>query len=167
MRFTGLEDGTGATYGAYGVPDPEAPYPRDYVIDQNGIVRHWSWEYDPQELIETIDGLLASTAVEEGGSSPPVVARSRLWLAPPAPHPIRPGSEVRYRLAEPEAITLSVYDPAGRLVRTLFDGAARAGEQVLVWDGRDRNGRPVSSGVYFLVLASEKERQTRRAVILR
>ena len=45
-------------YQTYRVPVPEAPYPQDYIIDQDGIVRYWSDEYDPQEIIKIIDQLL-------------------------------------------------------------------------------------------------------------
>jgi flagellar hook assembly protein FlgD len=42
-----------------------------------------------------------------------------------------------------------VYDVSGRLVTVLADGAAEAGNHAARWDGRDAQGRPVSSGVYF------------------
>ncbi len=57
QRFVGLVDNV-SLYNTYRVPNPEAPYPQDYIIDQNGYVRYWSDEYDPQEIIKTIDGLL-------------------------------------------------------------------------------------------------------------
>ena len=63
QRFTGLIDDQNV-YTTYRVPYPEAPYPQDYIIDQQGIVRYWSDEYDPQEIMRVIDGLLA-TNVEE------------------------------------------------------------------------------------------------------
>jgi len=42
---------------------------------------------------------------------------------------------------------LELYDPIGRLVRTLDAGPKPS--EVLHWDGRDEAGREVSSGVYF------------------
>jgi hypothetical protein len=49
-------------------------------------------------------------------------------------------------------IRLTVHDTAGRLVRTLVDGAEPAGTQEVSWDGRDDQGREVGSGIYFLRL---------------
>lgn len=57
MRFVGLEDPSGAQYSTYRVPDPLAPYPQDYVIDADGVVRYWSREYDPQHVTQVIDQL--------------------------------------------------------------------------------------------------------------
>jgi len=168
MRFVGLEDAGYDVYAAYGVPDPEAPYPRDFIIDPAGTVRYWSWEYDPQEIIGTIDALLAVTSVGSGGGRPVPGARdARLYLAPPSPSPARPGAEILYRLATPAKIDLSIYDPAGRLVRVLSGGERSTGEHILSWDGRNSRGRAAPSGVYFIVLTAGGETKSRRTVLLR
>jgi len=65
MRFVGLVDSSGV-YQAYRVPNPQAPYPQDYVIDQQGIVRYWSDQFDPQVVIRVIDRLLGP-GVETSG----------------------------------------------------------------------------------------------------
>ena len=57
-RFPGLHDPGSQQYQIYRVPNPEAPYPQDYIIDQEGKVAFWSEEYDPQEIISVIDRLL-------------------------------------------------------------------------------------------------------------
>ena len=57
-RLPGLHDPGSQQYNIYRVPNPEAPYPQDYLIDQEGRVAYWSDEYDPQELIRIIDSLL-------------------------------------------------------------------------------------------------------------
>jgi len=47
-------------------------------------------------------------------------------------------------------LALELYDPIGRLVRTLSAGpGGPKPSEVLRWDGRDESGREVSSGVYF------------------
>ncbi|UCG42089.1 MAG: T9SS type A sorting domain-containing protein [candidate division WOR-3 bacterium] len=64
MRYVGLQDDQGV-YGRYAPPMPEAPYPIDYVIDQHGIVRYWSDQYDAQAVIQTIERLLPTGVTEE------------------------------------------------------------------------------------------------------
>lgn len=53
-------------------------------------------------------------------------------------------------LPQPARVRASVYDVSGRVVRTLLDEQCQNGEQMIAWDGRDRGGRPVASGVYLL-----------------
>ena len=60
-RFPGLHDPGSQLYNIYRVPNPEAPYPQDYIIDQEGRIAYWSDEYDPKEIIRVIDGLLGYT----------------------------------------------------------------------------------------------------------
>lgn len=81
MRFVGLVDPAGGVYQAWRVPQPQAPYPQDYIIDQSGVVRYWADRFDPQAVIATID-LLLGTGVEEPGRGQ---------------GPVRPGPELTVR----------------------------------------------------------------------
>jgi hypothetical protein len=110
QRFIGLVDNQGV-YGTYRVPNPEAPYPQDYIIDQQGIVRYWSDEYDPQEIISVIDGLLA-TNIEEGKIEVPEHSESRLIIGP---NPTRGAFTIHAEGIMGNAL-IRVYDMMGRCV---------------------------------------------------
>jgi len=56
----------------------------------------------------------------------------------------------------------SIYDAAGRLVRTGTFEKGRA-----FWDGRDRSGRKAGNGVYFLRISGRAGAETARMVLLR
>jgi flagellar hook assembly protein FlgD len=61
-------------------------------------------------------------------------------------------------LKEKSEITLTVHDPAGRLVKKIVSKTAfRPGRHTFSWNGSDRMNRPVSSGLYIIRLA-EKDR---------
>jgi hypothetical protein len=64
-------------------------------------------------------------------------------------------------------VRLEVFDAAGRLRRTLFDGAAGAGSMAVRWDGRDGARRELAAGVYFLRLTAGGAERTVRAIIQR
>ncbi|MBD3162737.1 MAG: S8 family serine peptidase [Candidatus Eisenbacteria bacterium] len=59
---------------------------------------------------------------------------------------------IAMELAVPRSVRakVRVFDQGGRLVRELVDGKVDAGVHRLRWDGSDRSGRPVASGVYFV-----------------
>ncbi len=62
--------------------------------------------------------------------------------------------------------TLRAYDATGRLVRTLYDGAASGAVESVSWDRRDEAGRMVAPGVYALRLETGGRVDSRRIVLL-
>ena len=72
-------------------------------------------------------------------------------LSGPVPNPSRGEARLQLALASPAAaVTVEVYDVAGRSVRILRAGAMTRGTHVLAWDGRDGRGTRVAAGVYFV-----------------
>lgn len=65
------------------------------------------------------------------------------------PNPFNAWTTLRFDLVRPASVSVTIYDAAGRQVRSLL--AARqlpSGPHLLTWDGRDRTGRRVAGGVY-------------------
>ncbi|MGQ0723405.1 MAG: FG-GAP-like repeat-containing protein, partial [Candidatus Eiseniibacteriota bacterium] len=90
-----------------------------------------------------------------------------LALLPNAPNPFAGATTIQYMMPSARAAKLQVFDISGRLVRTLVDGSAAAGANVVRWDGRDAGGEILSSGVYFFRLHDGDRTVTRKAVLLR
>jgi hypothetical protein len=66
------------------------------------------------------------------------------------PNPFAERTTFAWQLsAQPRSLRFEIYTASGRLVRRLDVLAPRIGYDELVWDGRDREGRPVANGVYF------------------
>ncbi|HNW60449.1 MAG TPA: YCF48-related protein [bacterium] len=66
------------------------------------------------------------------------------------PNPFNPATCIRFELPKESEVQLVVYNLRGQAIRTLFDGAKKAGYHELVWDGRDQSGLMVASGLYLL-----------------
>jgi len=57
---------------------------------------------------------------------------------------------VEFRTRAPEGqVSLGIYDPSGRLVRSLLNRVPCHPTLVTTWDGSDNAGRPTASGIYF------------------
>ena len=52
-------------------------------------------------------------------------------------------------------------------VRTLLNAELAAGTHPLIWDGLDRNGNAVASGIYLIRAESRGQTSTKRAVLVR
>ena len=68
------------------------------------------------------------------------------------PNPFNPQTTIRYVLPSVEKVSLCIYNIKGQKVKTLIQETLSAGKHSVIWDGRDSNGKRVSSGVYFYKL---------------
>ena len=83
-----------------------------------------------------------------------------------APNPFNPRTEIGIEVPTTTAVTLSVFDASGRLVRTLVDGRVLdAGPHAVTWDGDDNAGQRVPSGVYLCRLFAGRETAGLRVVL--
>jgi hypothetical protein len=83
-------------------------------------------------------------------------------LHPSYPNPFNPVTTISYDLPVPGTVTLTVYDVAGKRVRTLVAAESlEAGRHQAVWNGRDDTGRFAPAGVYFYRLDADAYSQTR------
>jgi hypothetical protein len=90
-------------------------------------------------------------------------------IEPPSiyPNPFNPSTAIRFELKEPARVVVRIFDVAGRLVETLADRTFTPGSHDLRWDGCDRNGSMVASGIYFIRLDSSTYTMTQKAILLR
>ena len=88
------------------------------------------------------------------------------------PNPFNAETDIRYQIPDvhsPVHVGLTIYNVLGQAIRTLVDTPLSAGHYTVKWDGRDRQGRDVSSGIYFYRLSVDggRFRDTKRMVVLK
>ncbi len=94
-------------------------------------------------------------------TSTPTQTTTALSLGAPTPTPSSSG--VRFNLSTPSPATLEAYDLLGRRVwQTDVGPSAQSAE----WNGMGEAGSRVSAGVYLIVLRSDSQTRTTRAVLL-
>jgi hypothetical protein len=114
--------------------------------------------------------VLVSYTYGNTSSSDPVAvtARASLTLVQNFPNPFNPTTTIGFTIPSRTAVTIKVYNVAGRLVTTLFDGVPeRAGYSEVRWDGRADAGGPAASGVYFCRMSADGRTFTRKMVLVR
>ena len=91
-------------------------------------------------------------------------------LLPNYPNPFNPETWIPYQLSKPADVTLTIYDIQGRVVRDLDLGHQGAGtyhgrSRAAHWDGRNAQGEPVASGLYFYTLKAGEFTATRKMLV--
>jgi photosystem II stability/assembly factor-like uncharacterized protein len=74
---------------------------------------------------------------------------------------------IRYQLPKTTQVVLKIYNIFGQEVRTLVNARQSAGVNSVVWDGRDRFGKEVSSGIYIYRLEAGESIQSRKMTFVR
>ncbi len=91
-------------------------------------------------------------------------------LAQNFPNPFNPSTTIKFSVPEGQSAVkarLTVFNIRGQEVAVLVNRSLEAGDYTVQWDGNDRNGRRVSSGVYFYRLSTPEFNATRKMVILK
>lgn len=139
----------------------------------SAVATNWTADVSHPQLASTVNALaIRGATVYVGGQftsiagsphsgiaalteTPTAVAEQAAPALQPAmvtaePNPSVAGVTLRFSLPQSGAGDVAVYNLAGRRVRQLRLGQLPAGQQQLLWDGRDESGRAVGSGVYFV-----------------
>ncbi|MCX8009852.1 MAG: T9SS type A sorting domain-containing protein, partial [Ignavibacteria bacterium] len=83
------------------------------------------------------------------------------------PNPFNPNTEIKFSLPKAEKVRLNIYNIAGELVQTLANGDLAPGNYKVTWDGKDKNGSSVASGVYIYRLESKSFTSTKKMVLMK
>ena len=99
-----------------------------------------------------------------------MLAATQTELLANYPNPFNPETWLPYRLANAAQVNIQIYDTQGSLVRTLALGHRSAGiyqdkARAAYWDGRNAQGEPVASGVYFYTLSAGEFTATRKMLL--
>lgn len=83
------------------------------------------------------------------------------------PNPAAASGVIAFVLPQAGEVSLSIFDPSGRVVRTLQAGSLPAGAHALAWDGRTAMGEPASPGIYFARLQAGPLARVEKLVLTR
>ena len=103
----------------------------------------------------------------ENAVDDPQVPAAKFSLSAPAPNPTRGETKLWIDLDTPQKLQVSIHDIRGRKIRDLDSLNLPAGQNPLVWDGLDSQGRAASSGIYILRVKGEEHQASRKIVLIK
>ena len=83
------------------------------------------------------------------------------------PNPFNPATTIEYSLPTRSEVTISIYNILGQEVKTLVNTTKPAGNYVARWDGTDRTGERVASGVYFYRIKADDYVSSKKMLLLK
>jgi len=136
---------------------------------KNGIVGWWYFYVDDvvksgfvfkSDFGETSDSIYSS-----GGAKLAGIAPSEFSISQNYPNPFNPVTEFSITLPSETKVSVEIYNITGQKVNTLVKGVLPAGNHTLIWDGTNKKGESVSSGIYFYRVAAGEYVVTKKMVL--
>ena len=97
---------------------------------------------------------------------PEVATPTRFALLQNRPNPFTGGTTINFELPSAVRVRIEVFDPQGRQVRVLADGAYAPGRWSVEWDRRDAAGRTMSPGLYLYRMRAGSYSDQKKMVLL-
>ena len=91
------------------------------------------------------------------------------------PNPFNPTTTISFSVTQnamsgsdgSSFVNLEIYNLKGQKVKTLIQGEISEGLQQVIWDGKDENDNPLSSGIYLYRLKTGKQEISRKMLLLK
>ena len=127
-----------------------------FVFGSDGYVTEEGWYID--------DFRIVSTSSNDNDVIQPV----KFELSQNYPNPFNPETNISFYVEKStDKTSLEIYNLKGQLVKTLVNEHLAPGKHQIVWKGKDKFGKSISSGVYFYKLQNGNESKTRKMILLK
>jgi hypothetical protein len=148
---------------------PRVRWERNYALLQ-GYASKTQCDYIYESILKSPLALHCPPITDV--TDPAITAPGRFAVSQAWPNPMRTSTLIRAAVPEGHRLSAAVFDVSGRLVRTISNRSAEAGEVDLSWDGHDDSARQVPNGLYFMKVTldgpdGESENRYARVVVFR
>jgi len=153
LVFTSLNDFNDNTVAKSYLGQMKQKYPDDemtfYACEALGEQVNWSLAKRSYELPKEVT----------------VVLPEKFALRGNYPNPFNPSTTIAFDLPEDSKVSLIIYDIAGREIVKLIDDRLPAGFRNVVWDGKDKTGQTVASGLYIYAMRTSSGFQASKKMV--
>jgi len=141
------------------------------VTKKQNRIEEGNWPYEPEPgYVVHIPGRIRRGSIGESATAVLEVSDETpdaYSLNDAYPNPFNPETTIQFQLPQAGYSVLSVYNAAGQEVARLADERLETGVYQANWDGRDKSGQLVSSGVYMYTLKVGNFAETKRMTLLK
>lgn len=150
----------GSVFDSY---SPASIFPHNSIIGSDGRLLYSEIAFDLETLDEIIESNTVLVSIDDERANIP----DELTLHPAYPNPFNPSTTISFDLNVRSTLNLKIFDQLGREIITLFSGTLERGQHSYIWTGRDKNGKKVSSGIYFSQLQAGDLLRVRKVTLLK
>jgi hypothetical protein len=153
----------------------------EWDFDNDGIIDSYeqnpTWTYNEEGTfsvyLKVSDGQAEDIEVKEDYITSSIsgieelIIPEKFKLYQNYPNPFNPSTTIRYELPEGSNVIIKIYNLLGIEIRELVSEFQSAGFKTTNWDGKDKNGNSVDSGVYLYSFKSNNFSQTKKMLVIK
>ena len=89
------------------------------------------------------------------------------YLSQNYPNPFNPETTISFSIPQDSKVELSIYNIKGQKVKILAKRDFEKGIHKVIWNGKDENGKPISSGIYFYKIKVKDKMISKKMLLLK
>ena len=109
--------------------------------------------------------IIKNSSVEMATDLEFVPISNQYSLNNPYPNPFNAQVTIHYTIPNNQPVNISIYDILGNEIRRFQ--YQNTGKQSIIWNGKDQNGVPVSTGIYIVNMKADSFTQSSRILLLK
>ena len=141
---------------------------RSYTNNSVGEATGWSQteggQHEPDRFGEIKFGDILSDVIEHPKKNN---LGENFGLQQNYPNPFNPSTQIKYILHNKDRVSIKVYNMLGQHVKTLFDDFNNSGNYTVTWNGENRNGVSMPTGIYFCNMKNVECHQSKKMLLIR
>jgi len=138
----------------FSFPSVEAKYVKLVLLSPQSELVHLG------EFEVYLDEGMTSTANNKISSVP-----EEFRLAQNYPNPFNPTTMIKFEIPEASHVKLEIYNLLGEQITTLLNEKKNAGVHEVKWDGKNKTGITMPSGIYLYILSTGEHREVRKMIL--
>jgi hypothetical protein len=149
-----------------------------FKIGEKMMMKYWDAgiekEYDVSIVVEEGSAMLGESVLTKVLLEVDLLSNTESNVIPTSysleqnyPNPFNPETTIRYGIPEGNNVRLTVYNIEGKVIKQLDHGYKEAGYHQANWDGTNKNGESVSSGVYIYRMEAGNFSNVKKMIFLK
>lgn len=137
----------------------------DRELSADGIYYYWLYSLELDGLGHYHGPVSVNLTLDDDQSTPELPATSEITNI--FPNPFNPTVNISYQINSPGLVKLDIFNARGQLVNSLQENHSSGGQYTWKFNGIDRHGNSLSSGVYQVVMSFGYTKSMRKMVLVK
>jgi len=135
---------------------------------KSGNPANWPYGHGPQgDVIRIYNYVRLVRNFDQTSSQNDLPETGSIQLHQNTPNPFNPTTTISFSIPNESKVDLSIYNIKGQKIKQLISDQLSAGQHSVVWNGKDDNGKSVSSGIYFYKLKTANFEKTKKMILMK